>query len=187
MLNMGTHERTKLYVDGVDAAITAQVARRRIDGLVVAQPLPFLRLDTRVVDHDGRPARISRVAIAMDGDVPRLLLELSNEEPDPIAELVDGPLDDDDTIDTFVPGVSRRPERRDNTVPYELATEDKAEPPRLVSEPIEAVGEPSLDRAIEAPVEVTEAPPRVGFWARMASRLMRVLSGWWRSPLALRG
>ncbi len=80
-MGMQLAERTRLSVDGLPTRITADVTRRRADRLVVTQALPFLRLDTSVTDDDGRRARISRVAIAMDGDVPRLLLELVDEAP----------------------------------------------------------------------------------------------------------
>lgn len=123
-------ERTRLFVDGVRNAITADVARRRHDGLIVTQALPFLRLDTRVVGDDGQPARISRVAIAMDGDMPRLLLELENEREEhsspelsaaSLAGAVVGPLDPSDaTLAEFTPGISMRPERKDSTQPYEI-------------------------------------------------------------------
>jgi len=102
-------ERARLHVDGVRRPIAADVTRRRDDGVVVTQALPFLRLDTSVTEG-GRRSRIKRVAIAMDGDVPRLLLELSHDERARA----------DDTEQSFTPGVSARPERTDSTVPYEL-------------------------------------------------------------------
>ena len=130
-------ERTRLFVDGVRAPLKADVARRRDDGLVVSQPLPFLRLDTPVTEH-GRRARISRVAIAMDGDVPRLLLELSHDGERPADPAPSG----DDTLVGFTPGVSTRPARTDGTVPYELQSEP---PPRrevVLSDPPPALAPP---------------------------------------------
>jgi hypothetical protein len=134
-------ERTRLFVDGVRSAITADVQRRRHDGIIVTQALPFLKLDTRVVGDDGRPTRISRVAIAMDGDMPRLLLELEHERDEHAApqtceaqlspaELADvvGPLDPGEaTLAEFQPGVSTRAIRPDSTQPYEI---EAAEPKR---------------------------------------------------------
>jgi len=113
-------ERTRLFVDGVRAPLKADVTRRRDDGLVVSQPLPFLRLDTPVTEH-GRRARISRVAIAMDGDVPRLLLELSHDAEQPAEPAPTG----DDTLVGFTPGVSTRPARTDGTVPYECSSRSR--------------------------------------------------------------
>ena len=105
------NQRTRLYVEGVQSAITAAATRRRSDGMVVTQALPFLRLDTSVTES-GRRARIARVAIAMDGDMPKLLLELLHE-PEIVPE-------EEDTVETFTPGVSTAPARTDGTVPYEF-------------------------------------------------------------------
>lgn len=132
-------ERTRLYVDGVRAPLKADVTRRRQDGLVVSQSLPFLRLDTPVTE-DGRRARISRVAIAMDGDVPRLLLELSHDE-----DAMNPPTGDDtsdDTIAEFTPGVSMRPARTDGTVPYEFQTEAPGTREVVLSDPPPALPAP---------------------------------------------
>lgn len=104
-------ERTRLYVEGVHSAITADVTRRQSDLMVVTQALPFLRLETSVTES-GRRTRISRVAIAMEGDVPKLLLVLRNE-PEVTHEA-------EDTVETFTPGVSTAPARTDSTVPYEF-------------------------------------------------------------------
>ena len=135
-MQTATSERARIYVDGVPAAITANVENRRDDGLVVTQALPFLRLATPVTGDDGRRSRIARVTIAMDGDVPRLLLELLHDEepagPDAVR--------DEDTIETWTPGVSTRPARTDGTVPYEYQIHERASrevaigaatPPRL--------------------------------------------------------
>ncbi len=132
-------ERTRLYVDGVRAPLKADVTRRRQDGLVVSQSLPFLRLDTPVTEH-GRRARISRVAIAMDGDVPRLLLELSHDE-DAMSPPT-GVDTSDDTIAEFTPGVSTRPARTDGTVPYEFQTEAPGTREVVLSDPPPALPAP---------------------------------------------
>lgn len=116
-------ERTRLFVDGVGSPITAEIARRRADGMVVMQTLPFLRLDTAVRDEAGRTSRISRVTIAMDGDVPAILLELEEERdealprPEPIVDLETAR----PSRPSFVPGISQRSERPDSTRPYETA------------------------------------------------------------------
>jgi hypothetical protein len=100
--------------------------------MVVTQALPFLRLDTAVTDDGGQRARIARVAIAMDGDMPKLLVELEHEVEDPLAEIASHVIEPsaDPHADTvpFVPGVSARPARGDCTVPYEIqARESKPE------------------------------------------------------------
>src|SRR5690606_31636225 len=83
-MNVAGIERTRLVVEGVGTAITAEVTRRRSDRLVVAQAVPFLRLDTPVTAEGGKRARIARVAIAMEGDVPRLMLELAHDDAPPL-------------------------------------------------------------------------------------------------------
>ncbi|MBX3272463.1 MAG: hypothetical protein KF729_19545 [Sandaracinaceae bacterium] len=121
------NERTRLHIDSVRSPITLEVARRRSDGLVLSQPLPFLKLDTTVTER-GRRARIRRVAIAMDGDVPRLLLELHHDGGAAVAEPPAAP--------AFRPGESTRPERRDSTIPYEIeASARPSRPPIVISDP----------------------------------------------------
>lgn len=116
-------ERARLHVQGVQRPIAADVTRRRDDGVVVTQALPFLRLDTPVTEG-GRRSRIKRVTIAMDGDVPRLLLELRHDER----------AREDDTERSITPGVSSRPPRPDSTVPYELHAR-APRPPIVISDP----------------------------------------------------
>lgn len=167
-MQMAGPERTRLIVDGVRAAITADVAQREHDCMIVMQPLPFLRLDTPVVEGDGTRARISWVGIEMDGDVPRLVLELAHEdEPTLAAPLT--PQANDDTLERFTPGVSTRPARTDSTVPYDYQPAARTE---LV------VGRPS-EPAIVAPV--TREP----FWARLVRRVAALLASLARRPLAL--
>lgn len=100
-------QRARLFVDGVGAPITANITDRHRAGMVVRQPLPFLRLDTHVTDADGQRARISHVRIAMHQGVPSIELELENladerSEAEPV----------------FVPGISQHPPRGDETLPY---------------------------------------------------------------------
>lgn len=91
-------ERARLHFEGVRNPIVTTVARRREDGLVVVQELPFLRLHTEVRDEQRRRARIARVAVDVQQDVPRLVLELAYDDDaaggDDIAESVDVDLDD---------------------------------------------------------------------------------------------
>lgn len=160
-------ERARIFVDGVAAAITADVTNRRDDGLVVTQALPFLRLATPVTGEDGRRSRISRVTIAMDGDVPKLLLELMHEDAPHEPPRLDAPVTDEDTIETFTPGVSTRPARTDGTVPYELQTEDR----------------PSREVAI-GPAPPPRLPaPEVPLWLRLWRGVARVWSALFSRPL----
>ncbi|MCB9597392.1 MAG: hypothetical protein H6719_32000 [Sandaracinaceae bacterium] len=178
------NERTRLHLDGVRSPITADVTRRRVDGVVVTQPLPFLRLDTTVTER-GRRSRIRRVAIAMDGDMPRLLLELCHDgDPAPLDEahldaLVDDVLEEsaaehdtarsDDTLDSFTPGVSTRPARTDSTVPYEFAGREETKPPIVISDP-PPPAEPAP--VVASTAIAVRAEPR-SFVARSLLRLWR--------------
>ncbi|MCA9607092.1 MAG: hypothetical protein KC619_15910 [Myxococcales bacterium] len=175
-------ERTRLHVDGVRCPITADVARRRDDGMVVMQPLPFLKLDTTVTES-GRRSRIRRVAIAMDGDVPRLVLELCHDRP----------ALEDDTLEPFTPGVSTRPARADSTVPYELATRESTAPrASIVVGPSDTPLEEATNASAPAGEETTAgasvppafplaraqrgASPAETFWARFWRAVARALS-----------
>ena len=142
--------RTRLHLKGVGSSITADVARRRPDGLVVTQPLPFLRLDSSVTES-GRRSRIRRVAIAMDGDVPQLLLELHH----------DGKASEDDTEESFTPGMSARPARTDSTVPYGFETKP-TKAPIVLSDP--------------ASMTVRETEPETTWLTRAWRRIMTAFS-----------
>lgn len=172
-----TNERTRLFVDGVTEAITADVTHRRDDGMVVTRALPFLRLATPVTGDDGRRARISRVTIAMDGDVPRLLLELRHEEARDVPPL-EAPVTDEDTVEVFTPGVSRRPARTDATVPYELRSADR--PRREVVLGREARDEPGRE-ARDEPAPRLPAP-EIPLWLRAWRRLGAWLAALLRRP-----
>jgi hypothetical protein len=87
--------RTRLYLGEVGAAVTAQVAHRSEASLCVRRALPFLRLESEVMDEDGRAARIASVRVDVEGDVPMLHMELV---------------------------YPARPARRDATLPYGFAT-----------------------------------------------------------------
>lgn len=175
-MHLASTERTRLFVAGVRNPITADVAGRRDDAMIVRQALPFLRLETPVTGADGRRARISRVAIAMDGDVPSLLLELQDETANDADEAVaicesDRDLDAfladvdgtraDDTIASFTPGVSERPARTDSTVPYVLRAEDR----------------PSREVVVGAALVVgSPPPPAVAVVEPLFTRLARELA-----------
>jgi hypothetical protein len=155
MMNVGGIERTRLFVEGVGTAITAEVTRRRSDRLVVAQALPFLRLDTPVVAEGGTRARIARVAISMEGDVPRLMLELAHDAP----------------------GVSMRPARTDSTVPYDFQ-------PRVRTSRVVAVVEGQASKREEPTTAASVEPPRArtepsridSWWTRIARKLSMLLA-----------
>lgn len=177
-MQMAGPERARLFVEGVRAAITADVTRRRHDGMVVAQALPFLRLDTPVVESDGTRARIAGVTIAMDGDVPRLMLELVREEEPSLEAPV---LREDDTLERFTPGVSTRPARTDSTVPYDFRA--SARETEVVVVPR---GERTSERTELARVEPARSEPvSEPWWSRLARRISALFAMWTRRSLAL--
>ncbi len=90
-----------LGIDGVPDSIRASVVAEDSDILTVSQELPFLRLATGVTVHqDGRRGRIEGIDLTLDGDTPKLLIDiLFDEAPvnDPSATASDS------TIPDFLP------------------------------------------------------------------------------------
>ena len=171
MMNVAGIERTRLFVEGVGTAITAEVTRRRSDRLVVAQALPFLRLDTPVVAEGGKRARIARVAIAMEGDVPRLMLELAHDDAPPLeAPLIGTEVEREATLPGFTPGVSMRPARTDSTVPYDFQPRVRA--PRVVAVAEASTREePTVTASVEPPRARAAASGSEPWWTRLARKL----------------
>jgi hypothetical protein len=77
-----TTGRARLHIDGVRSPVLTRVARRRDTGMTCVQELPFLRLESAVTDDRGRRARIARVALAVENDVPKLVIELAYDDHD---------------------------------------------------------------------------------------------------------
>jgi hypothetical protein len=75
-------ERTRLHIAGVRTPVLTRVARRRESGMTCVQDLPFLRLESEVVDDRGRRARIARVALSVEKNVPKLVIELAYDDDD---------------------------------------------------------------------------------------------------------
>ncbi len=73
--------RARLFLGGVGAAVRADVCHRSADRLTVRHPLPFLRLESEVMDEEGRFARISSVRVYVEDDVPTLHMELLYPAP----------------------------------------------------------------------------------------------------------
>jgi hypothetical protein len=125
------HERTRLHIAGVRQPVLTRVARRRETGMTCVQELPFLRLESEVVDDRGRRARIARVALSVERDVPKLVIELAYDDHD----------DHDD--DAGPPGAPfgaivepARPARRvDETIGYDE---------RFRADPIDSLREPPV-------------------------------------------
>lgn len=76
-------DTTRLAISGVASRVALRVASRRDQNVTVEQRLPFLAIGTEVADEDGRTGRIARVAVALEGGVPKLVLELAYD-PTPL-------------------------------------------------------------------------------------------------------
>jgi hypothetical protein len=150
-------QRARLRIEGVRAPIVTNVERRAEGGLVVVQDLPFLRLNASVSDEDDRAARIAWVSVDVDGGVPRLVLELAYEDPDP----------------ALAPRESTiRRKRRDPTIGYEQKNNDERRKTRRDDQSsIVFTYDPSAERP--DPSQRTTQP-----W--MESRGSEVVL-WWRS------
>lgn len=99
-------DRARLRIEGVSSPIVTRIARRRAGALVVEQELPFLRMNARVQDEDGRAARIARVAIDAESEVPKLVLELAYDD------------EGDGGVEVSVDPVDAGWDRRDQTLGY---------------------------------------------------------------------
>lgn len=75
-------QRARLHIDGVRSPVLTRVARRRETGMTCVQELPFLRLESAVTDDQGRRARIARVALSVEKDMPKLVIELAYDDHD---------------------------------------------------------------------------------------------------------
>ncbi|MFK7987677.1 MAG: hypothetical protein AB8I08_16790 [Sandaracinaceae bacterium] len=174
----------------MSAPITASVADRRGDGMVVRQPLPFLSLDTHVTDDDGQRARISHVRIAMHDGVPSIELELENLCDETLA-----------AEPAFVPGESQRPPRGDETLPYggaQLASREVVVGPVISAETMPAreptltgIGRPSMSDALADTIPalrpVGSLPPqtpvrRESFVARLIAAMRGFVSALFGRP-----
>ncbi|MCS6798227.1 MAG: PilZ domain-containing protein [Myxococcota bacterium] len=79
-LREGPSPVLELRLDGVASPIVGRLVHQDDDGLLVEQELPFLRLRTAVrLDALGRRGSLQNVDVVVDGDVPRLLLDVALE------------------------------------------------------------------------------------------------------------
>lgn len=105
-------EKARLMLEEVERPVLARVAHRNSEGMTVKHELPFLRLDTGVVDDHGRRATIRRVDMAVENGTPNLVLDLVYEESARIGL--------DDTIPAGVHIAESGTGRRDQTLPLGL-------------------------------------------------------------------
>lgn len=86
----------KFFFDGVDHAVSARVAAVDGESVTLRQELPFLRLNGKLSDAQGRAAELTSVAVAVRDGTPSLVLEVRYQ--------------------------TERKERRDQTQPYRFDT-----------------------------------------------------------------
>lgn len=124
----GPPDRARLFLEGIGTSVVARVARRRARGMVCVQDLPFLRLESTVIDDSGRRGRIVRVALDVERDVPKLVIELVYE-----------PHDDETHSGPSAPVVAE-------PSGVHRATEDRADAarPSFRADPIDALREPPI-------------------------------------------
>lgn len=70
-------DTTRLAISGVRPRIALRVASRRDQHATLEQKLPFLAIGTEVSDENGQTGRIERVGLALEGGVPKIVLELA--------------------------------------------------------------------------------------------------------------
>ncbi len=127
----------ELQLDGVGSPIVARVIHSDGEGMAVEQELPFLRLRTGITTPDGRRGRIEAVDLAVDGDTPKLLLDVSYDERSFVVPEADA------TIPDFFPTSS--PDTPDEGIDAgaEPAPEHEPEPRVVVAQAAPEAREPS--------------------------------------------
>jgi hypothetical protein len=130
-----------LSLDGVASPIVARVIHSGADGMAVEQELPFLRLRTGVTTPDGRRGRIEAVELTVDGDTPKLLLDITYDERSFVVPEADA------TIPDFIATEAASAEDTQNDVDEDEDETSTEEEPRPVvvapSVPAPRVREPS--------------------------------------------
>jgi hypothetical protein len=154
MIMQGIETRTRLQLEGLPTPVVTRVVRRSDQGATLHQPLPFLQLQGAVVDENGRRGRIEWVDVALDGDVPALVLEVSYQPRIPDPRMLPTPT---------APSTRGAPSRRDATVPFELPNA------RALSQPPIPIGEPTTGAPGMA------RPREGGPWATLLSWLRRLV------------
>jgi hypothetical protein len=122
---MGAVEKqARLVLDNVSSPVLANVAQRDESGLKVKHALPFLRLDTGVLDENGRRAVIRGVELSVEDGTPNIVLDLEYVQRSMAG---DESFATDDTMPaiTIEPGT---PIRGDSTLPLGLTGRAKRRP-----------------------------------------------------------
>jgi hypothetical protein len=114
-------DTTRLAISGVSSRVALRVTERHGSRETLEQKLPFLTIGTEVADEQGRTGRIARVNVALEGGVPKLVLELAYDAV---------------PLRASTPPGARK--RRDETISYERPT---------VPEPIRPLRIEAADRS----------------------------------------
>lgn len=148
-------ETTRLAISGVRPRVALRVASRRDHRVTLEQKLPFLAIGTEVSDENGQTGRIERVGVALEGGVPKLVLELAYDVL---------------PIRASSPPAARV--RRDQTISYERPTVPEPLRPLNRAAGIEsenhARGDTSRPLALAFPLETRRSTPRLGRFAWLA-------------------
>lgn len=67
----------RLSLADIPTPVRLELLARRADGFTVARALPFLGIGRSLRDEDGRPAHIESVHVEIDGDTPRLVMDVA--------------------------------------------------------------------------------------------------------------
>jgi hypothetical protein len=141
--------RAQLMLEGVSTPILTRVRELRPSGMTVEQSLPFLRLQTGVVDADHNRAHIESVSLVVADGVPRLVLDLTYDDAPartPAHEHVP-PLESQSQRSPLA-GVARSRRRPDETLDYDLP------PPEPDCAGAAMIAEPVADEAPREPTQV---------------------------------
>lgn len=111
--------RAQLMLEGVSTPILTRVRELRPSGMTVEQSLPFLRLQTGVVDADDNHAHIESVSLVVADGVPRLVLDLAYDDaPDQASAIEHEPASHPPRAS--LAGVARSRRRPDETLDYDI-------------------------------------------------------------------
>jgi hypothetical protein len=132
-----------LAIDGVSSPIRVGVVTEDDDVLTVCQELPFLRLKTGVTIHkDGRRGRIEGIDLRVDGETPRLLIDIVFDDVAPLMSIDPSieeptlsdferpapPISGDTQVELAAPETARAPD--DDELEAAIAEAVAAEEPR---------------------------------------------------------
>ncbi|MEM7603852.1 MAG: hypothetical protein AAF411_00745 [Myxococcota bacterium] len=186
----------RFFFEGVEGPVRAEVAHADASGVTLRQELPFLQLQGRLRDDQGREGRLENVSVAVRNGVPSLVLDVryqgtrdatlpfliestramratralfdkTESAPNPAPKSKSTYATVDPLADT-VEAAPKKP-RRDATLPYGIRTAERDD---------ETVPMPTVDELrpyTNAGLEIRPKP--AGFWTRMWRRIIRAFAG----------